>query len=182
MFRQALTEVLSRLDEAREQGLVQAHALVGGLAVAAWGVARATRDIDLAVALGGADPAHVAAHLHADYHPGDPDDPLRGVFRMQVLVAEQTVPVQLIVLPPKWAAVVFQRVERLSVLDTLVPVVSWQALVLLKLYAGGPLDLRDARDILAVRRPGTPDGEALVAQAETVGLAEEARALLGAAS
>lgn len=182
MFRQALIEILRRLDQARERKLVQSYVLVGGFAVSAWGVTRATRDVDLAVALGAADPALLVAHLGADYHPGDPDDPLRGVFRVELPIGEHVVPVQLIVLQPRWADLVFQRMETLSILDCLVPVVNWQALVLLKLYAGGPVDLQDARDIVAVRRPSPAERKALAAQAEALGLAEEVKALFGSLS
>jgi hypothetical protein len=177
VFRQALIETLGRLDRAQEQGLVQSYVLVGGFAVSAWGVTRATRDIDLAVALGGSDPAGLAAHLRADYRPGDPDDPLRGVFRMEVRVGGQVVPVQLIVLPQKWVELVFRDVETLSVLDCHVPVVNWQALVLLKLYAGGPVDLQDAQDIVAVRRPDPEERKVLSAQADQLGLTEAVKAL-----
>jgi hypothetical protein len=60
----------------------------------------------------------------------------------------------------------------------LVPVVNWQALVLLKLYAGGPVDLQDARSIVAVRKPNGIDRESLIAQADVLGLAQEVRILL----
>lgn len=178
MFRQALIEIIRRLDQARVRKLVQSYALVGGFAVSAWGVARATRDIDLAVALGATDPARLAAYLKASYHPGDPDDPLRGVFRVELPVDKQAVPVQLIVLQSRWADVVFRRVETLLVLDCSVPVVSWQALILLKLYAGGPVDLQDARDIVAIRQPNPTERADLAAQADALGLAEECKALL----
>jgi len=178
VFRQALIEIIRRLDQAREGKLVQSYALVGGFAVSAWGVTRATRDIDLAVALGAADPGLLAAHLKANYHPGDPDDPLRGVFRVELSVGEQVVPVQLIVLQPRWADVVFRRVETLLVLGCSVPVVNWQALVLLKLYAGGPVDLQDARDIVAIRQLSPAERADLAAQAEALGVAEECKALL----
>ncbi|MEW6245373.1 MAG: hypothetical protein AB1555_01550 [Nitrospirota bacterium] len=117
MFREALIEITRRLDQARERKLVQSYALVGGFAVAVWGKPRATHDIDLAVALGAADPAMLAADLNAGYRPGDPDDPLSGVFRIEVSVGEHVVPVQLIVFEPKWADIVFRRVDIVSVLD-----------------------------------------------------------------
>lgn len=182
MFRQALIEIIRRLDQARERKLVQSYALVGGFAVSIWGTPRATRDIDLAVALGAADPSLLAAHLEASYHPGDQDDPLRGVFRVELPVGEQAVPVQLIVLQPRWTDVVFRRVETLSVLGCSVPVVNWLSLVLLKLYAGGPVDLQDARDIVAVRRPSPAERADLATQADALGLAEECKALLGSLS
>lgn len=180
MFRQALTHITRRLDEARKKKLVQSYALVGGFAVSAWGVARATQDIDLAVALGTADPARLAAHLKADYQPGDPDDPLRGVFRLEIAVGKRAVPVQLILLQPHWADLVFGHVKKIPVLECRLPVVDWPALVLLKLYAGGPVDLQDARDILAVRRPSQSERGDLAAKAGEVGVADELKALLAA--
>ncbi len=175
MFREALIEIIRRLDRARERKLVQASTLIGGFAVSVWGKPRATHDIALVVALDAGD-------LKAGYHPGDPDDPLRGVFRAEMPVGGHVVPVQLIVLQPRWADVVFRRVETVSVLDCPVPVVSWQALVLLKLYAGGPVDLQDARDIVTVRRLGPTERENLLAQAKALGLAEECTTLLASLS
>lgn len=177
MFQQALIDITRRLDEARQQKLVQSYALMGGFAVSAWGVARATQDIDLAVALGKADPARLATHLKASYQPGDQDDPLRGVFRLALPVGERVVPVQLILLQPQWAELVFQHVKTIPVLECQLPVVDWPALVLLKLYAGGPVDLQDARDIITVRRPNLSEREQLATRDKSLGLAKECKAL-----
>lgn len=178
MFPEALIQIVGRLDQARKQRLLQSYALVGGFAVAAWGVSRATQDIDLAVALGPSEPKALAAHLGATYHPGDADDPLHGVFRLVLTCEGQEVPVQLIVLRQEWADVAFSGVETVRVLGTTVPVVNWQALVLLKLYAGGPVDRQDARNIIAVCQPTAADRQSLIAQAEALGLAQEVQALL----
>ncbi|OGW64858.1 MAG: hypothetical protein A3H49_02375 [Nitrospirae bacterium RIFCSPLOWO2_02_FULL_62_14] len=180
MFRQALIDIVRRLDEARKKKLVQSYALVGGFAVSAWGVARATQDIDLAVALGTADPARLAAHLKAGFQPGDPDDPLCGVFRLKLSVGKRTVPVQLILLQSRWADLVFGQIKKIPVLERRLPVVDWPALVLLKLYAGGPVDLQDARNIVAVRRPNQSELKDLAAKAEELGVAEEYKALFAA--
>jgi hypothetical protein len=182
VFSQALTEIIQRLDQARIQKLVQSYVLVGGFAVSVWGTPRATHDIDLAVALGAADPARLATHLKASYHPGGPDDPLRGVLSVELSTGGQMVPVQLIVFQPRWEEIVFKRVETVSVLKCQVPVVHWQALVLLKLYAGGPVDLRDARDIIAVRQPNSAERKDLADQARALGLANECKTLLGSLS
>ncbi len=175
MFRQALSELIQRLEEVKARGLLQQYALVGGFAVSAWGVPRSTRDIDFAVALGGRDPVALAAQLGAGYRPGDPDDPLQGLFHIDIKVGEQIVPVQLIGLPPSWTGVIFGGVEQLSVLDCPVPIIGWQALVLLKLYAGGPVDLQDARDLLALHPPASNELKQL---AESVGLVTNLDALL----
>ncbi len=175
MFRQALNDIIQRLEEVTARGLLQHYALIGGLAVSAWGVPRATRDIDFAVALGAADPVALAAQLGASYRPADTDDPLRGVFQIDIKVAAQTVPVQLIVLPPSWTEVIFGAVETLSVLESPVPIINWQALVLLKVYAGGPVDLQDARELLALHQA---EPTTLKRLAESVGLLTELETLL----
>ena len=54
-----------------------------------------------------------------------------------------------------------------------VPVVSWQALVLLKLYAGGPQDLIDAQEVWAVRQPDTESIREIQSLADTLGLSGE---------
>ena len=56
MFQQAFTDVLSRLETAKFKGFVEAFALIGGFAVPAWGVPRATRNIDFATAIDSANP------------------------------------------------------------------------------------------------------------------------------
>lgn len=178
MFSEALSRIVERLSHAQSARLLSSYALIGGFAVSAWGVARATQDIDLAVALGTSEPQALAVYLGATYEPGGIDDPLRGVFRLSLSCKGQEIPVQLIVLPSKLAALAFTNIERLNALGCSVPVVNWKPLVLLKLFAGGPIDLLDARNIVAVRKPGVSDRNELIALGETVGLAQDVRTLL----
>jgi len=84
------------------------------------------------------------------------------------------------VLKPKWFNVAFKEIQRLNVTGCVVPVVNWQALVLLKLYAGRPVDLQDARSVVAVRNPSAVERERLVAQAVALELGQEIRTLLDA--
>lgn len=84
-----------------------------------------------------------------------------------------------IVLLAKLANIVFNEVETLHVIGCSVPVVNWQALVLLKLYAGGPVDWQDARNIVAVRKPSAAHRNELTAKADALGLAQEIRDLFG---
>jgi hypothetical protein len=104
--------------------------------------------VDFAIALGPSTAAALAQFLQAEFQPGNPSDPLRGVFRTHVAVNDLSVPVQLIVLPPVWNSIIFGGLTSLLVLGCAVEVVSWQALILLKLYAAGPQDLIDARQIM----------------------------------
>ena len=177
MFNQALTEIIRRLEEAKRNGLVQHYALIGGFAVSAWGVPRATNDLDFALALGSSGPSILAKQLKAEFRPADPNDPLRGVFRCSVLVEDNTIPVQLILLPPKWENLVFQEIVSIEIFDLTVPVVNWQPLLLLKLYAGGPQDLLDAQQILSVRQPNPIELQEISRDAEQVGLLREFKSL-----
>jgi hypothetical protein len=177
VFAQALTEIIRRLNEAKALGLVEQYALIGGFAVSAWGVPRATRDLDFVLALGSCEPVTVARRLETDFSPGDHTDPLRGVFRTIVRVKDHSIPVQLILLPLAWSSIVFREVVSLPIFDTAVPVVSWQSLILMKLYAGGPQDLLDARQVLTVRRPTQQELDGLSALAESLGVFEAWRTL-----
>jgi hypothetical protein len=178
VFAQALTEILRRLDDAHTHHLLDRYALIGGFAVAAWGVPRATHDLDFALALGVADPLAMSRHLGAEYQAGDADDPLCGVFQLTVTIEDVAIPVQLIVLPSVWNTIIFRGITTLSVFGCAVPVVSWQSLILLKLYAGGPQDLLDARQVLAVCQPGLADMQAVSALADQLGLSATWQALI----
>ncbi|MCA9471967.1 MAG: hypothetical protein MRJ96_13415 [Nitrospirales bacterium] len=157
MFQEALTFIARRLDEAKAQGLVEQYALIGGFAVSAWGIPRATHDVDFAVALGTASPTALSLYLNAEFHIGDSDDPLRGVYHLGYATKGLTIPIQLILLPTEWTRIIVANVVELSILDNTVPVISWQVLTLLKLYAGGPQDLLDAQQIIRARQPSQED-------------------------
>ena len=173
MFQQALTDVLSRLETARAHGLLEAFALIGGFAVSAWGVPRATQDIDFGIAIGSANPQALATFLGGRFEPGEPDDPLKGVLHTSIQVGSVSVPLRLILFPSSLTEIAFRRVETLSVMDQVVPVVSWQVLVLLKLYAGGPQDTLDAHHILQVRHPQSDDLEHIRKMAESLGILKD---------
>ena len=173
MFQVALTEVLSRLETAKRQGLLSGYALIGGFAVSAWGVPRATQDFDFAIAIGQADPQALATCIGGRYQAGEPDDPLRGVVTVFIKVGDAPVALQLVCLPCPLTELVFRHVERLSILECSVPVVSWQVLIILKLYAGGPHDVLDVHQVLTVRRPQAKDLQDIASMAETVGVLSE---------
>ncbi len=173
MFQDALTQIIAQLSQAKDQGLLQDFGLVGGLAIAAWGTPRATQDIDFAIALGGARPSDLAKLLGGTYEEGDQDDPLRGVFRVYKLGEAQQIPIQLIMLPSVWSQVLFSHIQELELAHTLIPVVSWEALLLLKLYAGGPKDLLDAQTLFVHQQPHARHQEHVATMAKTVGLTEE---------
>jgi len=173
VFQEALAEILSRLETAQSRGLLSGYALIGGFAVSAWGVPRATQDFDFAIAIGHADPQSLATFIGGRYQTGEPDDPLRGVVTVFIEVGHEPVSLQLVCFESPLTELAFRHIETLSVLECSVPVVSWQVLILLKLYAGGPQDLLDARQILKIRRPQANEVREIASMAEAVGVLNE---------
>jgi len=173
VFQEALTKILSQLAEARTCGLVHDYALIGGFAASAWGVPRATQDIDFAIGIGTADPQALATVVRGRYASGETDDPLRGIIHASIEAGTESIPVQLILLPPAFTALIFRDVEAVPVMERVVPVVSWQALVLLKLYAGGLQNRLDVEQILRARHPQNDDMRKVSAMAQSVGLLDE---------
>lgn len=124
-----------------------AHALIGASALAARGVARSTYDIDLLTTDGRALEPGLWESLSADgfrvdIRRGDADDPLGGVVRLET-ASER--PVDVILGKLAWQQ---RAVARAEIIAGGPPVVLARDLVLLKLYAGGPQDLWDVRELL----------------------------------
>lgn len=180
MFQEALIQSLTKLETAKSRGYLRDFALIGGFAVSAWGVPRATQDLDFAVTIGAADPQAAARFLGGRYDRGDRDDPLQGVIHLSVGPDHASVPLQLVVFPPSLADMIFRHVESLPVMERIVPVVGWQVLILLKLYAGGPQDRLDAQQILKARQPQQHDLQQMRGMAESAGVLEEWLALSNA--
>ncbi len=148
------------------------HCLMGGLALAAWGVARYTADVDLLTL----DPRVLDASLWGDWGGsgpritiGDSEDPLGGVVRFP------GPPRQDLILGRGSAARIALETSELSEAFPC-RVASPQGLILLKLEAGSP---QDASDILALlgnaSALGRPDLRAKV-QSQVPLLTAEARA------
>lgn len=134
-------------------------ALIGGHALLAYGIARQTEDVDLLVGTPGVlDPARWGPESPRPVlRPRtDPTDPLDGVALLEPEDEEgNELPVEAIVLERIWARAVLARATaRATVAGVEVPVVDLADLVLLKVYAGGPLDRADVAAIAA--RPDWP--------------------------
>lgn len=148
--------VLERLDAP--------YALIGGYALAARGFARSTIDLDLLTTdtrvLDPSTWSDLAAEgAHVDCRRGDSDDPLAGVTRIEW---PESIPVDVILARWKWQEAVITRAERVSFGSIHLPVPLASDLILLKLTAGGTLDLRDAAALLAAG-----DRKTLLAEVET---------------
>ena len=133
-------------------GLGASYALVGGHALAARGYPRSTVDIDLLTT----DPSVLDPALWraletegatVDCRRGDDDDPLAGVVHIEL--ADGT-DVDVVVGRWKWETQLISRAEVLPFGSSDIPVPLTSDLILLKLAAGGSLDLRDAAALLAI--------------------------------
>lgn len=125
------------------------HALIGAAALAAAGIARSTYDVDLLT--GDRDVLQPdlweglrADAVRIDIRPGDHDDPLGGVVRLD---AQAERPVDVILGKHDWQR---RAVERAIRRFDGPAVVTPRDLILLKLYAGGTQDLWDIRELLRV--------------------------------
>jgi hypothetical protein len=120
------------------------YALIGAAALAVYGVARSTFDIDLlATDRGVLDAAlWTAFGDQAEIRRGDADDPLAGVVR---ITSGDDRPIDIVVGKLAWQT---RAVDRARPFGDRAPVVEACDLVLLKLYAGGDQDLWDVRELL----------------------------------
>jgi hypothetical protein len=128
------------------------YALIGAHAMAARGYPRFTVDVDLlttdAQVLEQAtwsDLTRAGAEL--DARRGDPDDPLGGVAHL--LLADGT-DVDIVLAKWQWEADVIDRSEWMTIGGGPIRVPRVSDLILLKLAAGGSLDVRDAAALLAL--------------------------------
>jgi len=140
------------------------YALVGGHAVGARGFPRMTVDYDFLTSDERVLEAGVWSELQregalVDARRGDLDDPLAGVVHLGL---RDGVEADVIVARWQWQADVIARAERLDLGGIVVPVPRTSDLILLKLAAGGLLDLQDVVALLEV----CADRERVVAEVE----------------
>jgi hypothetical protein len=128
------------------------HALIGAHAMAARGYPRFTTDIDLLTT----DTRVLDAAMWVplikggalvDRRRGDHEDPLAGVVR--IVLADGT-NILVVVGRWPWERELVGRAEPMTVLGVAIGVPSTSDLILLKLAAGGHLDLHDAAALLAL--------------------------------
>ena len=157
------TTLLARVLEVLEERGAR-PALIGGMALAAHGVGRATQDFDIlvldaAVLSGTPWTALRESGVEIETRRGDAADPLAGVVRFS---GGDEPSVDVVVGKQPWQSEVLDRRRTLRLGDLSVPVVDAADLVLLKLDAGGPQDRLDIRLLLR-----GPAGPALRAEVES---------------
>lgn len=126
------------------------YALIGGEAVAMRGHPRLTVDYDFLTTDRRVFEREVWASLEekgaiVDVRKGDPDDPLAGVVH---ITFHEERDADVVVAKWKWEQAVIERAERLPLQGLSVPIPRTSDLILLKLSAGGYLDLQDVYALL----------------------------------
>lgn len=125
------------------------YALIGGLAVAAWGAPRATEDIDLLADISPSpelDASLRARSFDAEWRRGAPDDPVPLLLRLRSASGPE---IDVVCATRAWEREMLARSIRLRLPQGLeVPVLAIEDLLVLKLMAGGPGDLTDVADLL----------------------------------
>lgn len=165
MFQKALESAVTRLHKLRKHGAVRDFALIGGFAVARWGVPRATADIDFVFHQGTTPLETLAGELQGKLHRGGPRDPLVSAITFLEKSRAQSVPIQLLQFPPAWEEVAFEECVEEKFGRVILRTVGWKALVLLKLYAGSALDIEDAKRVLEVVKPNAKETALLFSRA-----------------
>jgi hypothetical protein len=132
------------------------YAVIGAFAASFYGVIRASMDADAVISLAALDLDAKAlaanfskAGLRCDYREGDSNDPLDGVIKIRDKYDNQ---VDLITGIKGMDVGAFKRSQTVSFLKRKVCLIGIEDFIAMKIFAGGPKDLDDARKSLAVPR------------------------------
>ncbi len=189
MRDEVLLSVIEGASRCLEE-LEVAYALVGGAAMPAWGRVRATADADFLVFLEpGSQPHEQRLRVAIDAFRSAGFAHLERADRRQIedkCILSFWYPVRphgysvrldlIVVSDPTYREVVDRAVVR-SVDGLSVRVASCEDLILLKLAAGRPIDLADARELVELNR-ATLDVDYLESRAQALGLGADLSTLL----
>ncbi len=136
------------------QSMGAPYALIGGRAVGARGHPRMTLDYDFLTSDARVLTREAWKQLEehgasVDPRKGDFDDPLAGVVHIALANGAEA---DVVLAKWKWESEIIERSEPLDVGGVMVPVPITSDLILLKLAAGGPIDLQDVIALLAMDR------------------------------
>jgi len=131
------------------------YILIGGYAAAAWGYIRATKDTDFLAGISFDRIDRVIEDLKAqgfavEYRSGDIEDPVRGLIRLGFPAAGEMEFIELLLGIKKMPPEVYLRAKKFHFAGMEIPVISPEDFIILKLIAGSPLDISDARNIYEI--------------------------------
>ena len=130
------------------------YAVIGAMAAAVHGVVRASLDADAVVALGVSEARAllqplVDAGFETTFRVGDADDPIAALLAVTDSFGNR---VDLLIGLRGMDPGVLDRTRPVALMGSLLQVVGREDFVAMKAFAGGPLDLADARAVLAADR------------------------------
>jgi hypothetical protein len=159
-FAPALSRLQRLLSAAsRELSRPINHALIGGLSLAAWGVVRATQDIDF---LADSEPSPISdlnfrnrlknylerQRCRIEWRIGDPDDPVPLLLRILLPRSYGGLGSDVLWAHKRWHREALARSITVNLSRRRVQILHPEDLILLKLDAGGPQDLADVNALL----------------------------------
>jgi hypothetical protein len=166
-MEQQLAPALGRLRTLLEEASTALRvpvtfALIGGLAVSAWGAVRATQDIDL---LADSDPSPISDRQLRDalakylakrncvieWRIGAADDPIPLLLKVGLPGARRRVGADILWAHRRWHQDALRRRLQIPLGRTHVFVLHPEDLILMKLDAGGPQDILDVQTLLEAR-------------------------------
>jgi len=147
---ETLKEIAGIMNRLSAQGITRGYALIGGLSVSVWKTPRGTRDIDFLVSLDSIE--HIDKFCRAleteglapDVLIGDAGDPVPYLVK----VSHKGVPVDMLISTKKWEDEAVSNSVAIEFHGEVIPVISAEYLIVMKLKAGGPRDLLDAQELL----------------------------------
>lgn len=159
LFDRALEKINSALKEATSKSIIVSYALIGGMAVSAWGMVRATKDIDFLVRLAKRESALSEFETVLKKHKikftarkGDFSDPIGLLIDLQVPVQAKHVSVQLIIATKLWEEKFSKTTVKVNIGESSIPVIKAEELIIMKLKAGGPLDIYDVKQLIKINK------------------------------
>lgn len=182
-LRQILPEIVKVLDEFKKEGLIKNYALIGGMAMAAKGLPRATKDLDFLLNADeilfreGLTKKLEAKGYLIKVYKGDFNDPLRSLIR--ILDKDKNPFCDLILIHWKWQEDIGNSAEEIFLDDIPIPIAKVEDLIVLKLKAGGPRDLLDVQELLTVvSHLGSLDKSRLLSLSKRAGVDRRLKQLL----
>lgn len=133
------------------------YAVIGAIAAAYFGVVRASLDADVVISLahqedslGSLVTALNSQSVSVSVRHGDASDPLLGVIVVNDAYDNR---VDLILGIRGMDPQAFSRISTASFLDSKINMIGLEDFIAMKVFAGGPQDLEDARSALEISKP-----------------------------
>lgn len=151
MFKKALIKSAKNLLKLEKERAIAGFALIGGMALASYLKPRATGDIDYVVFLEDQDIADVGKKLKGKVSKGDIFDPIAATISYDIQISSQSVPIQIVEFHSAIQEITFKNRDIIKFENIKIPVINPKGLIILKLYAGGPVDMIDAQKLFELK-------------------------------